>query len=510
MNKKGFIFAGIIILAVGFLLTMSFITEFKNVGKEPIKETIIYNNAKENYQVYLDGEKIGLITSKNDLYNLINEEQVEIKNKYNVDQVYPPNGFDIVKINSYDNKMTTVEDVYDIIKEEKEFTIKGYTITIKKKEENIEPKYIYVLDQEIFKEAVNNIINTFIGKERYQQYTTNTQPEIVDTGYIIENMYFNDTITIKESYIGVNEKIYTNVDDLTRYLLYGDNNETTEYEVVQGDTIEKIALAHKLNTSELLIANDNLRNEDTLLAIGQKINVTLINPVLTLVYEELIVEDNEQQFESTIEEDNTQYVDYRKVKQEGVNGINRTTSRGQFINGEPNQAVKILSTQVIRPAQNQITVKGTKKYSSSSPISGHQVDLGGEWAWPTNQPYVITSGYEYRWGTLHDGIDISGTGYGSPIYATLDGVVYSAQWGGIVGSSAGYNVVIEHSNGIYTVYAHCSQLYVKKGEYVARGQRIAAMGHTGWATGTHLHLGVFVGLPYNGGYSINPMKLWQR
>ena len=49
MNKKGFIFAGIIILAIGFLLTMSFVSEFKEFGKEPVKETIIYNNAKENY-----------------------------------------------------------------------------------------------------------------------------------------------------------------------------------------------------------------------------------------------------------------------------------------------------------------------------------------------------------------------------------------------------------------------------------------------------------------------------
>ena len=105
-------------------------------------------------------------------------------------------------------------------------------------------------------------------------------------------------------------------------------------------------------------------------------------------------------------------------------------------------------------------------------------------------------------------MDISGTGYGSPIYAVLDGEVYQSQWGGVVGNSAGYNVVIKHANGYYTVYAHCSKLYVKKGQKVTRRQKIAAMGASGTVTGTHLHFGVFTGVPYNGGKSIDPRKLW--
>ena len=79
----------------------------------------------------------------------------------------------------------------------------------------------------------------------------------------------------------------------------------------------------------------------------------------------------------------------------------------------------------------------------------------------------------------------------------------------MVGSSAGKNVVIQHSNGYYTVYAHMSDIYVSVGQSVGRGQKIGAMGRTGVATGTHLHFGVFYGMPYNGGYSINPRKLWR-
>ena len=97
-------------------------------------------------------------------------------------------------------------------------------------------------------------------------------------------MNFKEKISIKESFISVDEKIYTDANDLTKYLLFGENISLKEYTVKQGDTIENIALANQLNVSELLIANDNIESEDTLLAIGQKVNVTLIDPILSLVY----------------------------------------------------------------------------------------------------------------------------------------------------------------------------------------------------------------------------------
>lgn len=510
MNKNNIVKCSIITILITILITTVFFDELKDQKNSVKNESEIYNVAKSNYQVYLDGEKIGLISSKDNLYSLINQEQVEIKKYYNVNQVYPPKGFQIIKTNSYDNNISSVEDVYDAIKEEKEFTIKGYTITIKSNEDGVEPLYIHVLDKEVFEKTINNIVEIFIGKERYQQYLTNTQPEIVDTGYTIENMYFKDNISIRESYISVDEKIYTDEQELTKYLLFGNNNSSKEYTVVQGDTIESIAEANHLNTSELLIANDNIKSEDTLLAIGQKINVALINPVLNLTYEELVVQDVERIYNTVYEEDNTKYTDYRATKQAGMKGIDRVTSRVQFINGEQNQGAAIDQTNIvtIRPVQNEIIIKGTKKRATGGGITGAPIETGGTWGWPTNSPYVLTSPYGYRWGTLHDGLDISGTGRGSPIYASLGGVVVSAQYGGMVGSSAGLNVVIEHSNGYYTVYAHCSGLSVRVGQTVSRGQRIASMGDTGTATGVHLHFGVFYGKPYNGGRSINPLRLW--
>ena len=503
MNKKGIILTVLITLLVTVLMTISFIT----------KEN--FDNPTSLYQVYLDGDKIGIIDSKEELYELINQEQTEIKTEYNVDQVYPPKGFQIIKQNTYNENLSTVSEIYDAIKDEKQFTIQGYVVTIKNKVDGGEPTYIYILDQKVFEDAIYNYIITFIGKERYEQYKTKTQPEIVGTGYIIERMEFEDEITIKETYINANEKIYTDADELTSFLLFGENTSRVEYTVEQGDSLESIAEKNQMNSKELILIN-NLQSEDTLLAVGETLNVATIDPVISLLYEELVTEDVEVQYEKIEEKDSSQYVGYTSVKQKGVNGINRVTNRVQFVNGAQNPAVYLVGDPVvIRAVQNEITVKGSKKKPVSKDINNYKIEVdtsGGAWAWPTNSNYIITSGYGWRsgyYGGFHEGIDISGTGYGSPIYASLDGEVINAGWGGYAGSAAGINIVIQHSNGYCTVYAHLSKVYVKKGQMVSRKQVIGGMGHTGAATGTHLHFAVYTGVPYNGGKVFSPWQLWK-
>ena len=500
MNSKGIIISSLISIISCILLLWTFSLETSYAEPDFI------------YQVYLDGEKIGLIESKEKLYNLINKEQKAIKEEYNVDQVYPPKGFDIVRTHTYNEELSTVEEVYNKIKEEKEFTIKGYSITVKSTADGVEPTYIYVLDDEIFNKSAEKVVHTFITEEKYDQYLNNSQPEIVDVGYTINKMWFDEKISIKEAYVSADEKIYTTEDDLTKYLLFGENITNKEYIVQQGDTIEKIAENNELNVDELLIANDAIDSEDTLLAIGQKLNVALIDPVLSLVYDETIVSDEDLMYSIETQEDNTLHIGKTKTVQKGVKGVQRVTTSARFTNGEQNQGAVIVGTTVLKPAVTEIIAKGTKKYQpTDSPGTGSYVDTGDTWGWPTNTPYVITSRYGYRWGTIHDGLDISGTGYGSPIYAMLDGEVISAQYGGIAGSSAGYNVVLRHNNGYYTLYAHMSgRPPVKVGQWVTRGQRIGSMGKSGVATGTHVHLGVFYGgRPYNGGKAINPERLWK-
>ena len=116
-------------------------------------------------------------------------------------------------------------------------------------------------------------------------------------------------------------------------------------------------------------------------------------------------------------------------------------------------------------------------------------------ALPVKSSFRYTSGFGMRWGRMHSGTDFAAP-HGTPIYSTADGVVTHAGWL----SGYGRLIKIQHEFGIETRYAHLSQIRVREGQRVSRGERIGDMGSTGRSTGTHLHYEVRVG-----GKAVNPM-----
>jgi murein DD-endopeptidase MepM/ murein hydrolase activator NlpD len=105
--------------------------------------------------------------------------------------------------------------------------------------------------------------------------------------------------------------------------------------------------------------------------------------------------------------------------------------------------------------------------------------------WPVNAP--ITSSFGWRWGRMHEGIDL-GAGYGSPIHAAASGTIIYCGWEGGYGNL----VVIDHGGGIATAYGHQSSIAVSCGQQVSQGQVIGYIGSTGHSTGPHLHFEVRV------------------
>jgi murein DD-endopeptidase MepM/ murein hydrolase activator NlpD len=116
--------------------------------------------------------------------------------------------------------------------------------------------------------------------------------------------------------------------------------------------------------------------------------------------------------------------------------------------------------------------------------------------WPAQGTF--TSGYGWRWGRMHKGIDIANN-VGTPIVAAARGRVSFAGWheGGY-----GYFVEITHEDGSRTRYGHNSNLLVREGQQVDQGQVISQMGSTGRSTGPHLHFEV---LPPGEG-AMNPLQ----
>ena len=121
-------------------------------------------------------------------------------------------------------------------------------------------------------------------------------------------------------------------------------------------------------------------------------------------------------------------------------------------------------------------------------IAYEKIDLGIDLALPIASGYTITSRFGPRWGTTHTGTDIAAP-MGTAIHAAAAGTVAFA---GNQGNGYGNYVVIDHGNGVKTLYGHCSTLGISAGQYVAQGEYIAAVGSTGNSTGPHLHFEVIV------------------
>ncbi|MBD9104998.1 LysM peptidoglycan-binding domain-containing protein [bacterium] len=473
---------------------------------------------RQLYNVYLAGKSIGIIESKEALENYIDEKQQELKNKYHVDKVYAPNDLDIVKEITYDNKISTVEEIYkkiENIKGASSFTIDGYKIYIKgieKKNEDgttttTDDVTLYVLDKDIFTNSVTKTITAFIDKDTYEAYLNDTQKKIEgnDTGTIIENLYIQNTITIKKDRIPAGDKIYETEEELSKFLLFGTTDEQETYIVKAGDTIEEISNNNKLSTEEFLIANTNFKTAQDLLYPGQEVKLGLISPKFDLVEVEHVVSQKPIKMETIYKDDDTQYVGYEKVEQDGKDGLALVTEKIQLVNGEIQDTVQANSV-VLSPSINKIVVRGTKRYSSSSLGPNVNVPVGiGSWVWPTNSPYTISSYFSWRWGKHHDAVDITGSGYGSPIKAANNGIIVQSGYT----STNGNYIVIAHQNGYYTMYAHMAARYKQVGDIVMAGDQIGTMGNTGFAYGVHLHFGLYNGYPFRGGVAINPLNLYK-
>ena len=486
----------LVILVLG--ITLPFLTAY--TSKAP----------KELYRVYLKGESIGLIESKKELEDYIDKKQKEIKKNFDVDKVYLPEDLDIEKEKTYDNDISSVKKIYNKIKNISPFTIKGYAIKIKGvdtesgdgKKIKGKTQTIYVLDKKVFEDAVDNIVHSFVSDTDYKKYESGDQEEIKETGKIIERIYIDNKITIRKANIPVDETIYQDTNTLSRYLMFGTTKDQKKYTVKEGDTISQISLNNKIATEEFLIANPEFTSENTLLYPGQEVTIGILKPQFRVVEEDHVVQDQETNYQTETQYDNSKEIGYSKVKQKGVKGVTRYTQKIKKVNGETISVANV-SDEVIKKPVNEIIVKGGKKSSYTG--YGTVVATPGEWGWPATCSSV-SSPFGYRWGTLHDAIDIAGCGYGSNIFAAKDGVVVQSSYK----YDNGEYVTIDHGNGYYSLYAHMvsGSRRVRAGDYVVKGQVIGSMGMTGAATGVHVHFAIWRGYPYRGGTPLNPLAFY--
>ena len=479
------------LILIIFILFITIITVYLSFGYRRD------SNPNTFYKVYLNGEVLGTIKSKSELEKYIDKKNVKYKKQYHTKKIYAPTGLKIRKVSTYDNKLISDQK----IAKKASFTISGYQFSIKKEDKT---KVIYVTDKKIFKKSLEKTIKTFVGEDDYRAYKNKSQVEIDTTGKKIENVYISDNITIKKTKIPVTEKIYTDEEELSKFLLFGTTEDQSKYIVKEGDTIEEVAFNNQISTEEFLISNPNFTSSKNLLFPGQEVVIGFTDPQVSVVVDEYVVEDKEIKFQTDYQYDENRIQGDDQVIQTGENGLERVSQKIQITNGQITY-VNTVEKEELKPSINQVIILGEKIIPS--------VGTTSNWQFPTNSGYTISSDYVYRINPvtggreLHGAIDISGTGMGSPIYAATNGVVSEST----SRTQDGNYVCINHNNGYYTCYAHMLKRNATVGQVVSRGQVIGYVGKSGYATGPHLHFEVWVGgRPWNGGRRINPWTMLNR
>ena len=344
---------------------------------------------------------------------------------------------------------------------------------------------VYLKDQADYEETMRLLKLQYVTEEELQNYEANASLETLPALKAYESRI--KEIKIAEAISGektqVNPTQILTPEKAVAFLKTG-SIEKQLYAVQSGDVLGTIANSHNLTTAQILELNPGL-TEDSLLQIGQKINVTVEKPLVNvqIVKEKATVV--EIPFEKIVEEDDTMFKGETVVKQEGSNGKKEVSYLISQQNGTVVEKTLTKETVVSEPV-NSVKVVGTKVISSRGT---------GNFTWPTVGGY-ISSKQGSRWGSYHRGIDIARPSNYN-IKASDNGVVTAAGWDGTYGQ----RIIINHNNGYETVYAHLSKIDVNVGQVVQQGSVIGIMGSTGHSTGTHLHFEV-----HKNGALVNPLS----
>jgi murein DD-endopeptidase MepM/ murein hydrolase activator NlpD len=253
--------------------------------------------------------------------------------------------------------------------------------------------------------------------------------------------------------------------------------ESLVYTVKKGDNLLKIA--HRYNTTVAQIKTENKLNSN-LLKVGEQLKISPDKKLYRVVQAPSQKSDKE----ITI-------VSHKVRKGESLSVIARkyrTTIKAIITENDlESTLVKAGQTLKVPADKKQYSIAKASSRSSKFMKMPARGRLSDRYGW-RNHPV-------YRKRLFHAGIDIAAP-KGSPIKAAMSGKVIYA------GRRSGYGklVIISHSNGYSTRYAHCSSILVKKGQQVKQGQLVARVGATGVATGNHLHFEV-----RKNGKTLNPL-----
>lgn len=263
-------------------------------------------------------------------------------------------------------------------------------------------------------------------------------------------------------------------------------NNYIESTINKNKNIAFIDLKEDVSYNLKLVSRNENNTENVITQIEDNLNIEYTTYAITYNKENIAYTSTMEKAEEVIDDLETEKIDTDNV---GILQVYSDSYEDIKVDSSE-EIIKKIST-AIEEKKTEKNIKIAKNNNSNNsiftvkPISG-----------------VITSRYGHRsspggiGSTNHKGMDISAKA-GTTIKVAAAGTVKFAGYKGSLGNL----VIIESEKGIETYYGHCSKIYVKKGQKVTAGDKIAAVGQTGAATGPHLHLEIHVN-----GKVINPQK----
>ena len=265
-------------------------------------------------------------------------------------------------------------------------------------------------------------------------------------------------------------------------LLHSETEGKRTYIIQSGDSPIRIAQKNGIPVSQLRVLNPDI---DKNCMIGDEVLIANSKPFLTvktaytdtyevpLKYKTISTSSNKYQKGST------------KVVVPGKDGVALETAEKVYIDGVLSET-NVLSTVTIREPVNREVIIGTYVNTTASTGSG---TYSGKFIWPVDGGYVSCGINGYAG---HTGMDIAAA-RGTNIRASMSGRVITVKYQNY---GYGYHIIIDHGNGVQTLYGHCSKLLVNVGDYVNQGDIIAKVGTTGNSTGNHCHFEIRINKRY--------------
>ncbi|MGN0383153.1 MAG: peptidoglycan DD-metalloendopeptidase family protein [Eubacterium sp.] len=431
------------------------------------------------YIVSLNGQELGATDDPAQVEEIVKEARERIMTE-STDMVFIDTELEVTEQNHDADYISTEDDfenqVYEVLLNSKlsvNDTVQAYVL-------NVDGHTVNLSSLNDVKNVLTKVKNNYDKKDGFEINLVESESSHFNTWTVelsknkdtkssLESVSFQENVEIIEAFVNAQKILSVDeaVEDLTEK-----KPEKDIYIVEEGDCLSLIADNYDLSMAELLELNDYL-DEDSIILIDDEIVVTVPTPALSVVTSKQTTYKEKYSAEIEYIQSDELYEGDEEVITKGTRGIREVTAFVTSVNGVRTNT-EILEENIIKEATPTVIAKGTREIPTYiKPVTGGRLSS--------------TFGYRQSLGDYHKGVDWA-VPVGTAVKASCSGTVVLSGWS----SSYGYTILIQHSDGNQTRYAHLSQLLVSSGQYVTQGDKIALSGNTGQSTGPHLHFEIIV------------------